>query len=71
MSFTALARAELANGLADAARISIDKALRMPIKSADLFFTASRIYEGDAAASASYLARAKTMNPRIAPAAKR
>ncbi len=68
LSFTALAHAELQNEQLPEAKASIDKALAMPIKSADLFFTASKIYgrTGDAAASASYLARAKALNPRVA-----
>ena len=67
VSLTALARAELENKQASEAKVSIDKALAMPIKSADLFWAASKIYAstGDAAASASYLARAKALNPRI------
>lgn len=66
-SLTALARAELANKQASEAKVSIDKALAMPLKNAELFFTASKIYEatGDATAGASYLARAKALNPRV------
>jgi tetratricopeptide (TPR) repeat protein len=66
-SFTALANAELANKQAPDAKASIDKALAMPLRSADLFFTASKVHAatGDAASSATYLARAKALNPRI------
>lgn len=67
LSFTALAHAELENKQTAEAKASIDKALAMPIKSADLFFTASKVYEasGDTAAAATYLTRAKALNPRI------
>src|SRR6185436_17467384 len=67
-SLVALARAELANGLLARARASIDRALAMPLVSAPLFFTASRVYAsaGDTAASNAYRARAEKVNPRIA-----
>ena len=63
----ARANAELANGLVADAKTSIDKALGMPVKSAELFWVASRVHAtlGAAAASTSFLARAKTLNPRI------
>ncbi len=66
-SHVALARAALANdNLADA-RKAIDVALAMPVRSATLFLTASRVYSrlGDAASADTYLKRARTMNPRI------
>ena len=64
----ALARIELEIGHLPEARAAIDKALAMPLVSAPLFFTASRIYEkvGDAAASARFRERALALNPRIA-----
>ncbi len=67
-SFVALARAELASGLAADARRSIDKALAMPLVSADLFWTASRVYAaaGDAASAESFRARAVAIHPRVA-----
>jgi hypothetical protein len=60
-SFVALARAELASGRRTEARVSIDKALAMPLVSASLFHTASRVYEG--AAADQFLARATARNP--------
>jgi hypothetical protein len=66
-SWVALARAQLAAGhLRDEA--SIDKALAMPVVSALLFWTASRIYRsaGDAASSEKFRARAEGVNPKIA-----
>lgn len=67
LSFAALAHAELENKQTAEAKASIDKALAMPLESADLFYTASKVYEasGDTAAAASYLTRAKARNPRI------
>lgn len=67
-SLVALARIELETGHLPEARAAIDKALAMPLVSAPLFFTASRIYEkvGDAAASARFRERALALNPRIA-----
>jgi tetratricopeptide (TPR) repeat protein len=67
-SFVALARAELANGRANDAKVSIDKALAMPVVSASLFWTASRVYRitGDAAAADKFRSRAEKLNPRIA-----
>ena len=67
-SLVALARAELANGRMKDARGSIDEALAMPLVSAALFWTASRVYRatGDAAAADAFRARAEKMNPRIA-----
>ncbi|MEA2752115.1 MAG: hypothetical protein QOI41_6258 [Myxococcales bacterium] len=66
-SYVALARAELANGRASDAKVSIDKALAMPVVSASLFWTASRIYRriGDAAKADGFRARAEKLNPRI------
>jgi Tfp pilus assembly protein PilF len=66
-SYVALARAELANGRASDAKGSIDKALAMPLVSASLFWTASRIYRriGDAAKADGFRARAEKLNPRI------
>jgi tetratricopeptide (TPR) repeat protein len=67
-SFVALARAELANGRKDDAKASIDKALAMPLVSADLFATASRVYRaiGDAKAADAFRARAAAIDPRVA-----
>ena len=67
-SYVALARAELANGLASDAKASIDKALAMPVVSPSLFWTASRIYRrsGDATKADAFRARAEKLNPRIA-----
>ena len=67
-SYVALARAELANGLTSDAKLSIDKALAMPVVSASLFWTASQIYRraGDVAKAGSFHARAEKSNPRIA-----
>lgn len=67
-SYVALARAELANGLTSDAKLSIDKALAMPVVSASLFWTASQIYRraGDVAKAGSFRARAEKSNPRIA-----
>ena len=66
-SFVALARAELLNGRTDDAKKSIDRALAMPVRSAQLFWTASRIYGrlGDARSADAFRARAKSLNPRI------
>ena len=67
-SFVALARAELANGRAEDAKKSIDKALAMPLINATLFWTASRIYRsaGNAAAADTFRERAERINPRVA-----
>lgn len=66
-SYVALARAELANGHGAEAKKAIDRALAMPLRSAALFWTASRVYRsaGDAAAADRYRERAKAANPRI------
>jgi hypothetical protein len=63
----ALARAELANGRTADAKTAIDKALAMPIRSASLFWTASRIYRsaGDVASADAFRDRAKRLNARI------
>lgn len=68
VSFVALANAELANNRMQDAKLSIDKALAMPVVSASLFWTASRIYRrlGDAPTADKFRARAETLNPRIA-----
>ena len=68
VSLTALARAEHASHLSAEAKASIDKALAMPVRSAELFSTASKIYAaaGDTTKSAVFLAQAKALNPRIA-----
>ncbi len=65
-SYVALARAQLANGRVADAKASIDKALAMPLVSADLFMTASRVYakSGDAKAAEGFRARALGINPR-------
>ena len=67
-SMVALARAELANGRKDDAKASIDKALAMPLVSADLFWTASRVYgaNGDAKSAGAFRARAEAINPHVA-----
>lgn len=66
-SYIALARAELANGIVDAARISIEHALEMPIRSGQLFWTAARVYRklGDDGRSTHFAARALIYNPVI------
>ncbi len=65
-SFVALASAQLAVGDAVAAKASIDTALAMPIVSAELFWTAARVYaKSDAPKSEAFAARAKAFNPRI------
>jgi tetratricopeptide (TPR) repeat protein len=66
-SYVALARAQLASDRPSDAKASIDKALAMPVVSAVLFWTASRIYRstGDAASAATFRARAEKLNPRI------
>jgi tetratricopeptide (TPR) repeat protein len=66
-SYVALAKAQLANDQPKEAKSSIDKALAMPLKSATLFFTASKIEKqsGDTAAAETHLTQAKALNPRI------
>ncbi len=66
-SYTALARAELANGMTAAAKTSIDRALEMPIRSGELFWTAARVYGrlGDGERSAHFEARARAFNRAI------
>ncbi len=67
-SYVALARAQLASGLTVDAKASIDKALAMPLVSADLFWTASRVYRaaGDGTSADAFRARAEKINPRVA-----
>jgi tetratricopeptide (TPR) repeat protein len=62
-SYVALARAEYKNGDLVKAKAAIDAALAMPLRSATLFFTASKIYDGEKAKG--YLADAKKLNPRV------
>jgi Tfp pilus assembly protein PilF len=66
-SFVALARAQLAEKKTADAKASIDRALAMPVKSASLFWTASRVYRasGDAAAADRYAAQARALDPTI------
>ncbi|MEO6572311.1 MAG: hypothetical protein ABIP89_00635, partial [Polyangiaceae bacterium] len=65
--YVALARAQLANADAKGAQASIEKALAMPIKSAELYWTAARVYTsvGDAAKASDFAAKAKAFNPLI------
>ncbi len=67
VSYVALARAQLENDRVAEARASVDKALAMPVQSALLFWTASRVYRraGDAASADRFAARARKLNPRI------
>jgi tetratricopeptide (TPR) repeat protein len=67
VSYTALARAQLANGDVPGAKESIDKALAMPVKSGELFWTAARVYTllKDDAKAKSLASDAKAFNPRI------
>ena len=67
-SYVALARAELANDHVPAAKAAIDKALAMPLVSADLFWTASRVYRaaGDAPSADTFRARAERIHPHVA-----
>jgi tetratricopeptide (TPR) repeat protein len=67
MSYTALARAELANGHGAEAKRAIDVALAMPLRSAVLFATASRVYRsaGDRAKADELRESARRANPRI------
>lgn len=66
-SHVALARAQLADGQLGEARTTIDKALAMPVRSAMLFWTASRVYRagGDDARADAFRDQAKQLNPRI------
>jgi tetratricopeptide (TPR) repeat protein len=66
-SHTALAKAQLANGMTAEARATIDKALAMPVRSAALFATAARAYRaiGDAAAADRFRDQARRLNPRV------
>lgn len=66
-SWIALAEAELAAGDAKAAKSTIAKALATPVRIAPLFWTAAAIEDanGDAAAAATFRARARALNPRI------
>lgn len=65
-SLVALANARLANGDKAGAKDAIDKALAMPLRSATLFSTASKIYAaiGDEKAARDHMANAKKLNPR-------
>jgi tetratricopeptide (TPR) repeat protein len=66
-SFAALARAELTNDRPNDAKVSIDRALAMPLGSATLFSTAAAVYAraGDAGAAERFRDRARKLNPRI------
>lgn len=66
-SYVALARAELANGRTAEAKAAIDRALAMPVRSAELFATAAAIHRktGDLAAANGYRDQARRMNPRV------
>jgi tetratricopeptide (TPR) repeat protein len=66
-SWAALARAQLATGNAQAARPSIEKALATPFVSAEMLWTASRIYAavGDDGARKNMEERARRLNPHI------
>ena len=66
-SFVALARAQHVSGQHDRAKASIDRALAMPLVSANLYWTAAKIYDqaGDKAKAASFHALALRINPRI------
>jgi tetratricopeptide (TPR) repeat protein len=66
-SLAALARAQLANGDATGAKQSIDKALAMPLKSGELFWTGARVYAklGDTPKSEELAAKARAFNPAI------
>lgn len=66
-SYTALARAELANGLNEDARVSIERALAMPVRSGDLFWTAARVYRrlGAETKSGQFAALARDVNAAI------
>jgi tetratricopeptide (TPR) repeat protein len=67
VSYVALARAEDANGHPVEAKKAIDAALAMPVVSASLFWTASRIYRaaGETPQADAFAARAKALDPRI------
>jgi tetratricopeptide (TPR) repeat protein len=62
-SYVALANARLENGDKDHAKLDIDKALAMPLRSYTLFETAAKIYAalGDEKAAADFRARAKKL----------
>jgi tetratricopeptide (TPR) repeat protein len=68
VSYTALARAQLADGRWQDAKVAIDRALAMPVVSALLFWTAARVYAraGDSERAAEYRRRAERINARIA-----
>jgi tetratricopeptide (TPR) repeat protein len=71
VSLVALAKAHLAVGDVRRARASIDRALAMPVVSAELYFTAARTYArsseaSDRAKRAKLFADAKAIDPRIA-----
>lgn len=67
ISYVALARAQLATTDVKGAQASIEKALAMPIKSAELYWTAARVYTSvkDAAKASEFAAKAKAFNPAI------
>ena len=66
-SYVALARAQLATGDAAGARVSVEKAIAMPLVSAELYWTAARVYAaaGDAMRRDDFAAKAKALNPII------
>lgn len=67
-SFQALAEAQLANGLKDDAKVTIDKALATPVKLAEIHWTAARVAKahGDASQLKRHKEAALALNPKIA-----
>jgi Tfp pilus assembly protein PilF len=63
----ALARAQLATGDRAGARDSIDKALAMPLKNAQLFAVAAAVYaaNGDTTRAGEFDEQARGLDPRI------
>ena len=66
-SLAALAAAQLENGKIDEALVSIEKALATPIRRAEIFWTAARIYtkKGKSAEADEAARKAKQLNPKI------
>ncbi len=66
-SHAALASAELAVKNLDAAAASIERALKSPVKRAEIYFVAARVKlaQGDRAEALRFEALAKRLNPRI------
>jgi tetratricopeptide (TPR) repeat protein len=67
-SFAALAAAELAAGELEAAAQSIDRALRTPVRRAEIYYQAARLRlaQGKTEDARRFEAQAKRLNPRIA-----